>query len=354
MSNAKDTLPRLVTMLCLIPPAPATTTSSVLQEKLKERGFEVDLRSIQRDLQKLSATFPLVCSQQSPRRWSLVGDASLALPKMNPATALALCLAEEHLNALLPKSVSDQLAPQFRNARRYLDSQEGNEMTHWARRVRSLPNGKALRPAQVEARIWSDVSQALLQRRQLQVAYLSRSKGELGHLRLHPAGLVSRHAITYLIASVDGYDDLRQFALHRLREVECLDLAARPHDDFDIDRYTRGGGFNSPGPVGQVELVADVSPQIAWLLGETPLGDDQHLTPLPGSDWYRLRARVPDDQETQWWVFGLGENARIHAPPAWADALRQRLARLAALYAPAAGPDATAAARRHQEPAEPT
>jgi len=250
---------------------------------------------------------------------------------MDTPTALALYLAESHLKTLLPQSVLDQLGPQFRMARDYLDNLENNGLAHWARRVRAHPNGKSLQPAQIASQVWEQTSSALLEHKQLQINYLSRSKRELKQLLIHPAGLVSRHAISYLIGSVDGYDDLRQFALHRIHQAECLDAAARAHNDFEIDSYIRQN-LNTAELIEQVELVADVSPQIAWLLSETPLSNEQSLKPLPDSDWQRLRAIVPDDQETLWWVFGLGENVRVWEPQSWVLAVREKATRLSVLY----------------------
>ncbi|RMI03300.1 WYL domain-containing protein [Stutzerimonas nitrititolerans] len=252
---------------------------------------------------------------------------------MEPDTALALYLAESHLKNLLPQSVLDLLGPQFNKARNYLDELDQNNLAHWARRVRAHPNGKALLPAQVDAGVWREVSVALLERQQLKVDYLSRSTTKRKEMLLHPAGLISRHSISYLIASVDGYSDLRQFALHRIQSAECLDAAAQQTEPLDLDHYIRLGGFNSPAPVKEVDLVADVSPQIAWLLSETPLSHEQSLEPLEGSDWQRLRAKVPDDQETLWWVFGLGENVRVGEPQSWMQAIREKAVRLGALYA---------------------
>ncbi|WP_134460311.1 WYL domain-containing protein, partial [Pseudomonas aeruginosa] len=72
--------------------------------------------------------------------------------------------------------------------------------------------------------------------------------------------------------------------------------------------------------------------QIAWLLGETPLSTQQSLEALEGSDWKRLRAWVPDDQETLWWVFGLGENVRVHEPQSWVREIQHKADRLRCLY----------------------
>ncbi|HGN1667883.1 TPA: helix-turn-helix transcriptional regulator [Pseudomonas aeruginosa] len=332
MSEAKDTLLRLIALLRLIPREPARIATPTLQEKLKDSGFPVSLRTVQRDLERLSIPFALQCDESvSPFRWSLAKKAPVDLSAITPPMALALYLAESHLKTLLPQSMLDQLSPEFRKAHDCLDSMENNGLAHWARRVRAHPNGKSLQPAQIAPQVWEQTSTALLEHKQLQISYLSRSKTELKRLLIHPAGLVSRHAISYLIGSVDGYDDLRQFALHRIHQAECLDAAARTHDDFEIDSYIRQD-FNTTAPIEQVELVADVSPQIAWLLGETPLSPEQSLEPLPGSDWKCLRAWVPDDQETLWWVFGLGENVRVHEPQSWVQEIQHKADRLRCLY----------------------
>jgi predicted DNA-binding transcriptional regulator YafY len=334
MAEAKDTLLRQLTLLRLIPEHPRYTASQTLHEKLHERGFKVDLRTVQRDLNRLSTTFALISEEERGRnKWSHSPDATLDLKAMEPETALALYLAESHLKNLLPQSAIDLLGPQFSKARNYLDELHHNDFAHWARRVRALPNGKALLPAQVDADVWRAVSVALLERRQLEVDYLSRSTTKRKNLLLHPAGLISRHSISYLLASVDGYDDVRQFALHRIQNAEWLDAAAQQTEPLDLDHYIRLGGFNAPAPVEEVELVADVSPQIAWLLSETPLSHEQSLELLQDSDWQRLRAKVPDDQETLWWLFGLGEHVRIFEPPRWSDLIRTRASKLEQLYA---------------------
>lgn len=332
MSEAKDTLLRLIALLRLIPRTPGRIATTTLLEKLKDDGFSVSLRTVQRDLERLSIPFALQRDESSPSfRWSLSENAPLDLSAMDTPTALALYLAESHLQTLLPQSVLDQLGPQFRMARNYLDNLENNGLAHWAHKVRAIPNGKSLQPAQIAPRVWDQTSTALLERKQLQISYLSRSKSELKRLLVHPTGLISRHAISYLIGSVDGYDDLRQFALHRIHQAECLETLARARDDFEIERYIRQD-LNTNKSIEQVELVADVSPQIAWLLGETPLSIEQNLEPLEDSDWHRLRARVPDDQETLWWVFGLGENVRVLEPTRWIDTIRGRAAKLERLY----------------------
>lgn len=336
MSDPKDRLFRHLALLRLIPRAPRSISTSELLQRLKSENFDIDRRTLQRDLiGRLALDFPLLCDEsQRPYLWSFPKDTpQFDFPALDTPTALAFVLAESHLSKLLPPSVLNLLVPQFDLAHRQLQGLEHNRLGHWARRVRALPNGKALQPAEVDATIWSQVASALLESRQLEIIYLSRSKGERKSLCIHPAGMISRHSVSYLIGTVDGYADVRQFALHRIQQATCLDAPGNVHPDFEIDHYIQDGGFNNPGPTRHLELLADVSPQIAWLLNETPLAPEQSLEALPDSDWQRLRARVSDDQETLWWVFGLGENIRLHEPASWADVIKGRLINTAALYA---------------------
>lgn len=150
MAEVKDTLLRQLALLGLVPEQPRFTSTSVLHEKLAEQGFNVSMRSVQRDLVRLSSIFPLISEEDGSRNtWCYVKGTSLDLRVMEPATALALALAEEHLQSLLPQSVMDVLEPSFHKARAYLDGLGKNQLANWSRKVRALPNGKALLPAQI-------------------------------------------------------------------------------------------------------------------------------------------------------------------------------------------------------------
>lgn len=333
--DSKDRLFRLIAILRLIPREPSRISTTELRNKLAAQGFEVLQRTVQRDLSgKLSIEFPLLCLEEgNTNYWSFRSDApQLNLPSLDMSVALAFQMAESYLVKVLPHSTLSLLAPYFELSQKQLEIQDKLSTARWSKRVRVLPNGKSLLPAKVDGEVWDTVSTALLKDQCLYVNYLSRGREEPRELHLHPAGLVARHAQSYLLARVEGYADIRQFALHRIHRAECLDMPADVPDDFNIDNYIQGS-LNGPVSAEMVELIADVSPEIAWLLSETPLSAEQTLEPQENSDWQRLRAWVPDDKETLWWVFGVGENVRVHAPQSWAAEIHSRAARLVALYA---------------------
>lgn len=57
---ATDTTLRMLSMLLMIPVKPGEIKAKEIKNKLLEQNFEVDLRTVQRDLHKLSKMFPLV------------------------------------------------------------------------------------------------------------------------------------------------------------------------------------------------------------------------------------------------------------------------------------------------------
>lgn len=343
LESARDPLLRNLILLRMIPRYPSSISTTELHEALAREGFEISLRSLQRDLDgKLSQHFDLLCSKDDPDpaiaglrpyRWSYQPHVRPGLPLMSAAEAMAFQLCEGHLRHLLPPGVLGQLEPHFAEARQTLNKREGSRHAHWLDRVRSLPNGKALLPAVVAPDIWEKVATAVLEQRQLLVDYFSRAKGEVKTMTLHPKGLVSRGPATYLIASVGDYTDIRHFALHRIRKAEVMAAASRD-DDFVMDDYLHVAAFTPRQGSGMVGLVADVHPNIAEILRETPLSGDQTLEPLPGTIWLRLAACVPDDQETYWWVMALGAGILVHEPSSLRKSIIKNHQSLHCMYTP--------------------
>lgn len=326
MSGRQDTLFRYLAMLQLIPRAPHYRATTTLQALLEERGFKVELRSIQRDLEKMSSHFPLLCDRtQRPFRWSFDPGFKSNLPALDTATALTLVMAEQYLVGLLPQIAIDQLAGQFENARKYLEGLNGNRLAHWSKFVKAIPNGKALIPAPISHDVWQLVTDALLNHYAVEVEYLSRSKDEHKAFTLHPLGIVARHSVSYLLATVNDYEDVRQFALHRILKLRVSDKPYRPQKEFCVDRYIALGAFGYPLGERMIGLQARVRPEVAWLLSETPLSEVQTLSETADRDgWYWLEAEVPNDQQTQWWILGFGSAIDIVTPAHWREAIHQQ------------------------------
>lgn len=74
------------------------------------------------------------------------------------------------------------------------------------------------------------------------------------------------------------YEDIRQYALHRIQSVVCLRKGCRESPGFDIDDYITQGGFDYRNSSNILQLKARVRHDLAWMLSETPLAVSQALS----------------------------------------------------------------------------
>ena len=324
MGEKHDTLFRTLAMLQIIPKEPGYKATSTIHEALEEKGFKVSLRTVQRDLNAMESHLPLICLEgDGEHRWSLLSSFSDSKLGLDTPTALTLVLAHEYLSGLLPQIAVDQISAQFKAAQQYLNALPSNHYSGWANRVKAIPNGKTLIPAQIKEGIWKAVSEAALEEYAIEVTYLSRKHNEPKDYTLHPQAIVVRHSVSYLLATVKDYDDILQFALHRFQEVERSNQDFRPLKNFDLNDYIDQGGFSYRQSSGPVVLKARVKGEIAWLLSETPLSEDQDLKPEEDG-WFQLTATVPDDQETLWWIQGYGAAIDVQEPQKWREHIHQQ------------------------------
>jgi len=328
-----DALLRHWQMLSLVPRAPRKVSTTMLQDQLHGRGFVVNQRSIQRDLHKLSAHFPLVCDERSkPFGWSWAKQASIFdVPGMDLHTALAFALAAEHLAHLLPHATLSYLKPHFSHADRVLEHIDDNELNLWRQSIRVLPSGLPMAPPSVDPGVLEAIHDGLLHRRRLKVTYRNRGESKSRSHEANPVGLVYRDSIAYLVAALWDYDNVVQLALHRMTGVSVLDRERRMPDGFDLDGYIASGAFGFVVGEEPIALVARLQPSAAVRLFETPLSNDQVLKMLDDGR-VEARATVADTAQLRVWLRGHGAMCEVVAPVALREEIAAELRRAAGLY----------------------
>jgi hypothetical protein len=133
-------------MLRMVPRYPKSITATELAQRLEEHDFAVTMRSIQRDLEKLSTDFPLLVDESArPFRWSFDREASMdIIPALDLPAALTFELAKAYLTPMLPPRALSHLEPHFNEAHRAL-SRDRNPLGQWPSRVRVVHRGIASR-----------------------------------------------------------------------------------------------------------------------------------------------------------------------------------------------------------------
>ena len=326
-----DTSLRLLTLLKLVPRRPPGITCRTLQERLRDRDFDVTLRTIQRDLEKLSGPFTLVSDEGHPARWAwLPGSPDQTLPGHDPFSAMTWRLVEDHLQPLLPRTLREEIEPQFRAARQFLAESGSRRLGRWRDRVRALPRTMPLKAPEIDPGVMDAVYGALLEANQLKVSYQSRKADHPRAMTVNPLGLVVRDSIHYLLVTVEPYTDVIQMVLHRMADARMTDDPAREPEGFDLDRYIKEGGFEyAAGPL--IQLVARFNDDAGLHLLESPLSDDQITTDL-GDGCVEIRATVRESAQLHWWLLGFGKRVEVIAPKALRQGIGDEIQTLAKRY----------------------
>lgn len=305
-----------------------------IKDQLDLMGFDISLRTIQRDLNALAERFPIEKNNTNPQGWRWREDAPMqSLPHMNLSQAVAFSMVKDNLTQLLPPAVLDELMPWFDLANRQL--KQSKVANTWLERVRILSANQPLIPPAVDNDAKEVIYQALFENKQLIADYKARGRDEAQQYTLNPIAIVQRGVVIYLLASRADrpIDDIRQFALHRFDHAEVSDTPANLPQDFNLDEYINTGamGFNFPlfnelrehsanqhqPPQQAIELL--FAPQAGNSLLESQLSDDQQT--WEDEDGLHVTATVNLTSQLVWWLRGFGKGVKKIEPPILAQAV---------------------------------
>lgn len=316
MSRSDETLYRQWIMLTRIPRYPRKITVPDLKQILMGEGYTVDTRTIQRDLNKLSISFPLSNDTEGRKNyWFWIEEASIQdLPGMDPVTALAFEMAESYLKPLLPQATLELLQPYFHRARDVLNEQSDSLLRKWPEKVSVIERGPVLLKPEIDADVQRVVYQALLEEKAIKASYKPRGADKAKDYLMHPLGIVSRVGIIYLICTLWDYDNIKQFALHRFTHAEMTDSSVNIQEDFSLTHYIeKDQQFSYKLEDKPIQLKVLFDAKTAGHLAETPLSPSQQLTPQDDGR-VMLEAEVLRTLELRWWLQGFGDNVEVLEP----------------------------------------
>jgi len=293
-----------------------------IYEQLMMAGFDISLRTVQRDLNALAKRFPIEKNNANPQGWRWKEDAPLqSLPHMNLSQAVAFNMVEANLTQLLPPVILDELFPWFDLARRQL---KNSKVTHsWIDRVRIEPATQPLIAPHIDLDSKDNIYHALFYQLQINACYTRSNKSEASEYTLNPIAIIQRGVIIYLLATRTDDPDviIRTFALHRFDSVEILESTAQTPENFQLDTYLDEGsmGFSHPffgelaerGKNTTIEL--QFTQQAGRSLTESKLSDDQVV--IANDDGtLTIKATVNLTSQLVWWLRGFG-NGLLGAKP---------------------------------------
>lgn len=328
-----DTLARQWLMLNVLPRAPQRITAGEVVQRLAHEAHPVSKRSVERDLQALSAVFPIECDERSrPFGWSWQRDApSFNVPGMSSLQAVVLLTAHTLLQGLLPANQLVELQPLFQQARRTLTAVTGLDgQTTWPDKVAVAPTSQALLPPVIDNDVLVTVHEALYLGRQLQLEYRARGRTESKHYSAHPLGLIQRGPVSYLVVRIKDNTDIRLLAVHRIRQATRLDARVVAPKGFKLASVVPevAAGFDRGGTIRLVMRMAEHS---SIPLHETPLAIDQTISDAGEDGYVEVRATVEETAQLYWWLLGYGDFVKVLKPVKLAKEIQAMHVRAASL-----------------------
>ena len=309
---------RYLLLMRMIPRYPNKIDTATIASLLERDGMTIHLRSIQRDLEKLSQSFEITCDDKhKPYGWSWSADApSLDIPTMSPTAALAYRMVADFMSDMFPRKIYDQLKPHFRYADTLLKQTDKDTLKDWPDKVRTVGRSQPLMPPSISSEVFAVVSDSLLDGKRFQVSYLKRGEKKPVSWTINPLGIVLHDRLITLVCTVGNYHqqkDVRQLQLHRMINATQLDETALFPEEFTLDKYIAEGAFTYQIGEGKVTLLAIFEKDAAIHLEETPLSEDQQLVDQEDGS-VLVKATVGDTRQLRWWLLGFGGRIEVLEP----------------------------------------
>ena len=310
-----DTTLRQLKLLELLPRQPFKKSPQILKNDLSQIGFEVSIRTIQRDLKVLSSILPLISDERDkPYGWSWHKNAPGLNPAMDPIEALTFSLAEEYLEPIMPSKSFNRLKIFFDRANNVLNELDKSSIKKWRDNVRVVPQWQTLIPPKIQDEAESEIYEALLRGYQIEGYYQKRGQNQPEKRIINPLGIVLQGVVHRLICTMDDSPEVpRHLPIHRFKKANLTSIKRKKPKNFDLDNFIKSQNIGFLINEKPINLVANFQPMAGFHLTETPVAENQELTQLKDGS-YQLKVTLPDSSQLRWWLLGFGEQVEIKKP----------------------------------------
>lgn len=300
----------------------AARLGKTIQELADLQG--VTTRTIRRDLDALGqAGFPITSSEGAgAHRWRLIRPVTPGLAQTFTVSELsALYFSRTLIECLAGTPFHGDL----KNAFDKLQSALSPKMREFFDRLPSFigakvePNVKLRDPHTQE--LVARLLQAALEQRQVAMSYHSFKSRTIKDYVVDPYRLVYAQGGLYLIANVPAYEEVRTFAIERVRKMAVRDERFVAPAGAGQHAFSNSLGVNSGEP-SRVEI--RFLPSVAPYVRERRWHESQEIRPCPDGSIV-VTLQVCDDPALRSWIMGFGSAARVLAPERLARSVADEL-----------------------------
>ena len=294
-------------------------------------------RTVYRDLDALMyAGFPVVSEKRDGHAYYRFLDSfQMGDVPFTPDELLALAFSEDLLRILEGTVFHDSIQSALAKIRAGLGPELSVYLEQLADTFRVLP-GPHKRYTEFRETIQT-LSDAVLRQTGVTIRYRTGSSGAVRTRTIDPYRVWYRSGGLYVIGFDHRSDEIRTFAIDRIRKIESTGKTFQVRDDFDFDLHVASSFGVIARPATSVRIHFEKT--VRTYVEERTWHPSQRI--LPGeSGGVRLEMEVGDTAELRSWILSFGADARVEEPPSLRQEIAKELDRAAATYARATPPGA--------------
>ena len=294
---------------------------------------DVTTRTIRRDLQALEeAGFPLYDNKahdDGRTRWAINGQAFKGLAAgLTLSELCALYFSRTVLESLAGTPFKDDVESAFEKLASTLTPHMRGFLDQLPRVLATKSDARKHEDPR-QQQIIARALEGTIHLRQARIAYYSKSSDRQKDYVIHPYRLAYAQGGVYLLAYVTEYDEVRTFAVERIRDLSLLEERFTPVEDLPEAAFPHSLGVHS-GPPEHVEI--EFQPEVADYVRARQWHASQQMRES-ASGSLSVSLNVCLDRSLRSWILSFGPFARVVAPKTLALEIAQQFDEARARYA---------------------
>ena len=181
-----------------------------------------------------------------------------------------------------------------------------------------------------DLKVFDRLSQALRDACEIEFDYVKPRAREVESRRVRPYHLSNRDNFWYLVAHDTDRNELRHFAVARMRNVAVTTRKFKQPTNFDPERHF-AKSFGAFVGKGDHRVVVRFSPQVADRVKER-IWHRSQVEKERSDGSLEIAMQVDDLDEVERWVLGWGEHVEVIVPRELVDRVRSTAERVRKLY----------------------
>ncbi len=308
-----------------------------IYERIKEGTFpdvsllmeeeEVSERTIKRDIQtlKYSLNAPIAYSK-SRKGYYLTKNWEFPFPELSAGEILTLLIANNILKELKGTPLF-QIAKELSKKLEKLLPEHISISSNEIEKMLSI-SFQHITPKEDILNTFNLIFEAIKKRKRIFIKYYTISRDEITERKLDPYHIYNYQGIWYLVAFCHKRDDVRDFAIDRIKDIKILNERFNYQPNFNLKTYLEETFRIYKGNEEEIKLYFD-SFQSKWIR-ERIWSKKQEI--IENNDGSLILKIYGNREEIKRWFFGFGSHCIVLEPKSLKDEIIKEIEELKNLY----------------------